>query len=108
MSLMLILEIRTLITAVALVFAVMILGDTRRIYRVPWAFFFLALRCTVSLGVRGSLLMGVTLDPHLQGLLMTFNEFLILLTLIAMWLGYGTVFNETPLRCFIRRYWPFK
>ena len=102
------LESRTIFTALALIFSLMILSDTKKIYRTPWAFGFIALRCLLALLLRGALWLQLPLDPHIPEGIKTVSEVLILLTLIAMWLGYGTVFDETPFRKWIRNHWPFK
>ena len=102
------LEARTIITAIAFTFSLMILSDTRKIYRTPWAFGFIALRLFLSIGLRGLTSLGVPLDPHVSQAVITAAATLDLLTLIAMWLGYGTVFDETPLRKWLRDHWPFK
>ena len=104
----LLLEARTIITAIALIFSLLILADTRRIYWMPWAFVFIALRLALSLYLRGLMLFQLPVDPHFDGGLKTLFSILDLLTVIAMWLGYGTVFSDTWLRRVIRRYWPFK
>ena len=104
----LLLEARTIITIFSLIFAMMILSDTRRIYRTPWAFTFIAIRCALALVLRIMLSMGLDLNPQIPEAIKTVSEILIVLTLISIWLGYGTVFDETPLRKFIRKIWPFK
>jgi hypothetical protein len=48
------------------------------------------------------------LDTHVDGGLKTLFSFLDLFTIISMWLGYGTVFEETPFRRWFRKWWPFK
>ena len=104
----LLIELRTFITALALVFSLMILGDTRKIYRTPWAFWFIAIRMFLSLTLRCAIWLQLNVGPHVDGGLKTLFSFLDLFTIISMWLGYGTVFDETPFRTFIRKYWPFK
>ena len=104
----LMLNVRTIVTAFALIFALMVLVDTRRIFRIPWAFWFIATRIFLTLTLRTMMGLEMYVDIHVIGAIYTANSFLDLFTLIAMWLGYGTVFSETPLRRWIRNHWLFK
>jgi len=104
----LLIAVRTVVTFMATIFALMLLGDTRRIYRMPWVFTFIAIRLSFSLLLRGVLWVHGTVDLHLDGALKTSFAFLDLFTIIQLWLGYGTVFDETPFRRWVRRWWPFK
>lgn len=102
------LNFRTVITILGLIFSLAILSDARKVYRYPWAFGFIALRLFLSLVLRGLLVLEVPMDAHVPGFVKSAASVLDLLTLIAMWLGYGTVFDETPLRRWFRKWWPFK